>query len=43
VLLKMLKMGYEEMRAEGGKWIGREEEGDVWASCPGCRVLPGFV
>src|SRR5579859_1098533 len=40
--LRLLKLGYEEMRIEAGKWVDREGEG-VWVDCPGCRIRPGFV
>ena len=43
-LLKLLKMGYQEMREEARKWTGKELEGEeLWEDCPGCRVLPAFV
>ena len=41
--LKLLKMGYEEMRQEARKWDGKEGEGNLWEDCPGCRVRPAFV
>lgn len=40
--LKLLKMGYQEMREEAMKFEGKETEA-IWQDCPGCRVRPAFL
>ena len=44
VFLRLLKMGYIELRQEGMKLVGKEPEGSrLWEDCPGCRVQPAFL